>query len=340
VVLLAGTALCGWVVYQNDYAIAERHVVIDGGAQPLHGVLALPATGQGPFGLVVFIHGDGPIDATHETFYRPIWESLARLGFASLSWDKPGVNGAPGDWLDQTMADRAAEAAVAIAWARRQPELDGNRVGLWGASQAGWVLPKIAADDSRIRFVIAVSPAINWLRQGDYNTRAQLALEGAAPEDIEPAVRRDAQTLQLLRANASFEEAQKAGAAAGLTAQRWRFIQLNYLSDASADLARMHAPVLLLLGGHDVNVDVDDTERGYRALLPDPGSLRVRRFPDATHSMVPIILDRHPTLLALVAIAAPRNVYAPGVLDAIRDFAAEHGGASVRPHTPPAACCG
>ncbi|WP_256986869.1 hypothetical protein [Streptomyces sp. BR123] len=55
------------------------------------------------------------------------------------------MGGAPGDWLDQTMDDRAAEAADAIARAGQRPDVDGRRIGLWGAGQAGWTLPEIAA---------------------------------------------------------------------------------------------------------------------------------------------------------------------------------------------------
>ncbi|MGB3484382.1 MAG: CocE/NonD family hydrolase [Mycobacterium sp.] len=318
--LVAGTG--GWVVYQNHYTLIERTVTIEGGANPLHAVLALPEH-NGPFGLVVFIHGDGPIDATHDTFYRPIWESLARAGFASLSWDKPGVAGAPGNWLDQSMDDRAAEAATAIAWARRQPEIDSRRIGLWGASQAGWVLPKIADHDPLIRFIIAVSPAINWLRQGDYNSRAQQAADGTPEAEIEAQRRQSELTLQYLRRGAGFDEASAAGAATGFTRERWRFVSLNYQSDAGADLQRVHVPVLLLLGGQDLNVDVADTESGYRANLPDPELLEVLHLPGATHSMVPAVLEEHEALLTLVAIAAPRRVYAAGVLDAIREFAAD-----------------
>ena len=116
VVVLIAT-LVGWTLYQNTYDIREEKVTITGGSVPLQGVLALPEHGDGPFGLVVFVHGDGPVDATHETFYRPVWEAFAKAGYASLSWDKPGVNGAPGNWLDQSMDDRGGRNG------------SGNRVG-------------------------------------------------------------------------------------------------------------------------------------------------------------------------------------------------------------------
>jgi uncharacterized protein len=123
----------GWVVYQNTYDIREEQVTITGGSHPLKGVLALPATGRKPFGLVVFVHGDGPMDATRETFYRPAWEAIAKAGYASLSWNKPGVQGAPGNWLRQSMQDRAQETLDAIAWAKTRPDIDPARIGLWGS---------------------------------------------------------------------------------------------------------------------------------------------------------------------------------------------------------------
>ncbi|MGW9206683.1 alpha/beta hydrolase family protein [Embleya sp. NPDC055664] len=92
-------------------------------------------------------------------------EAYARAGYATLSWNKPGVAGSPGNWLDQSMEDRARETEAAIAWSRSRPDVDHARVGLWGAGQAGWVLPKVAARTPDVEFVIAVSPAINWLRQ-------------------------------------------------------------------------------------------------------------------------------------------------------------------------------
>ena len=329
-VLLVLVAAGGWVAYQYSYDIREERVTIPGATQPLQAVLALPERGEGPFGLVVFVHGDGPIDATHDSFYRPIWEALAQAGFASLSWNKPGIGGAPGNWLDQSMDDRAREVAAAIDWARQRTDIDPDRIGLWGASQAGWVMPKVAAADSRLRFIIAVSPAINWLQQGRYNLLAELAAAGASPAEVDAALLRRDTNLHYLRANASYGDAQRAGAADGMSPDRWNFAKRNYLSDASADLAKVRVPVLLMLGGHDVNVDVVDTEAGYRQHLPDPALLHIARYPDATHSLVPNDIESSTVKSTLVALVAPRSLFTPGALAAQRDFVAD-----VAIETPP-----
>ncbi|WP_206055326.1 S9 family peptidase [Nocardia sp. CS682] len=320
VVLALIGAAGGWVVYQNSYDLREQRVTIPGSAQPLNGVLALPEEGAAPFGLVVFVHGDGPIDATHDTFYRPIWEALARAGYASLSWDKPGVAGAPGDWLNQTMADRTTETLDAIAWARTRSEIDPARVGLWGASQAGWVLPAVAARDPGLRFMIAVSPAVNWLQQGRYHTIAKLTAEHAGPARIDAAIADSERTRKLLREGATFEQARAAGAVTSdMTAQRWRFIQQNYTADAAADLAAVRIPVLLTLADYDINVDVADTEARYRQLIP-AGLLRIEHYRNATHSLVRKDIEDSTIKTILFAVAAPRSLFATSFLDDQRRF--------------------
>ncbi|MFD0360047.1 alpha/beta hydrolase family protein [Nocardia sp. GCM10030253] len=320
-VLAVLAAAGGWIVYQNSYDLRERQVTIPGGAQPLNGVLALPKDSVGPFGLVVFIHGDGPIDATHESFYRPMWESFARAGYASLSWNKPGVAGAPGNWLDQSMDDRATEAIAAIAWARTRPEIDPQRIGLWGASQAGWVLPKVVNRDPLLRFMIAVSPAVNWLQQGRYNTIAELHADHADQARIDAALADRERRLRLLRAGATFEQADATGELPpDMTPDRWRFAQKNYLADASADLAETHIPTLLILADHDINVDIADTETTYRRLIPDPALLHVQHYPDATHSLIRKDIETSTMKTTIVAIVAPRSLFTAGFLANQRSY--------------------
>ncbi|OEJ28655.1 hydrolase [Streptomyces agglomeratus] len=320
-VLLLGAGLGGVAVWQNTYALREERITMRHGGRLLDGVLARPQTGDGPFGLVVFVHGDGPVDATHDTFYRPLWESFAKAGYASLSLSKPGVGASEGNWQDQSMDDRADETLATITWARTRPDIDDRRIGLWGASQAGWVLPKVTARDRAVQFVIAVSPAVDWQQQGRYNLLAGLRRDGASQDDTHTALRRRETTLRLLRQGATFEQYRTAvGDTDGMTAERWRFIAKNYRSNASEDLRAMRGtPTLLVLAGHDINVDVADTEAAYRRILP-PASLTVRHYADATHSLVDNAVENSEPRLTLTAVFAPRRLYAAGFLADQRNF--------------------
>lgn len=321
-VLVAAAGLVGVVLWQHSYAMDEQRVSIRHGGHTLNGVLATPEDGRERHGLIVYLHGDGPVDATHDDGYKPLWETNAKAGYASLSWDKPGVAGAPGDWLGQSMDDRADEAAAAIAWARARPDIDGDRIGLWGASQAGWVLPKVAAR-TPVSFVIAVSPAINWLQQGRYNLLAELRADGASTARTDAAIARSDTTRRLLERHAAFEEYVRAmgGDTDGMTAARWGFISRNHTADATQDLRALHGvPVLLTLAGHDVNVDTADTERVYREVLDAGGALTVKRYPEATHSLLKQSIEKSELKITLTAVFSPRSLFADGFLDDQRRF--------------------
>ncbi|MGK5629803.1 alpha/beta hydrolase family protein [Streptomyces sp. URMC 123] len=326
-VLVVAGGLTGAVLTRNSYDMDVRRVSIRHGGHTLNGVLATPKDGRERHGLVVYVHGDGPVDATHDDGYKPIWEANAKAGYASLSWDKPGVAGAPGDWLDQSMDDRADEVVAAIAWARARPDIDRDRIGLWGASQAGWVLPKVAAV-TPVSFVIAVSPAINWLQQGRYNLLSELRADGASAARTQAEIARSDHTRRLLARHATFEEyvAAMGGDANGMTADRWGFISRNYTADATEDLRALRGvPVLLALAGHDTNVDVADTERGYRRVLDGGGALTVKRYPDAAHSLLKRSIEQSDLKTALTALFSPRSLFAAGFLDDQRQFLKDIG---------------
>lgn len=311
----------GIAVVQNDYDNKEERVSIPFGDSALDGVLATPSSGDRPVGLVVFVPGDGPIDATYDGFHRPMWESFARAGHASLSWTKPGVNRSSGNWLNQSMQDRADEVAAVISWASQRPDFDLHRIGLWGSSQAGWVMPKVARQDPSLCFMIAVSPAINWREQDRSTTLAQLHAEGASETDIDHAINMGELRQRLLQEGATFEQHTAAvnGNVGAMTADRWAFISKNFRSDATGDLAESGLRVLLILAGHNLNVDVADTRAVYERVLPN-GQLEVRFYPDATHGVVQKDIEDSTLWTNATAIFNPRGLFAPQYLTDMQAF--------------------
>ncbi|BAL88302.1 putative X-Pro dipeptidyl-peptidase [Actinoplanes missouriensis 431] len=317
--LLAGVVV---VLIGNDYRIDETRLTIPTTGGSLDAVLAAPKVGTAR-GLVVMIHGDGPVEATHDGLYRPWFEAAADAGFATLAWSKPGVGASTGDWLRQSMDDRAAEASAAIDWARRQPGVPSGPLVLWGASQAGWVLPKVAATRDDVSAVIAVSPAVNWLRQGRYNLLAELDHDGADADERARAIAASDRTRQLLAEDAGYDTYRSNTLdTEPMDAARWDFVRRNYRSDATADLRAMSAKpvtVLLMLGEHDRNVDIAETEATYQRILGD--KVTTARF-DAAHSMARPVMEDSTVAGLVTGVFWPRALFAGGVLHAYRDFLA------------------
>ncbi len=309
-----------WTLIANDYGIHEERVTIAGPRGELHADLVTPIEHDGPHGLVIFVHDDGPADADRGDQYKPLWDSFAKAGYASLSWDKPGVDGAPGNWLDQSMHDRAAEVEAAISWAYSRPDLDATRIGLWGAGQAGLVIPEVLARRHNVRFATLVGPTVDWARQTRFEATADLG--DASKPEVDAAARARAERVRLLRDGASHADYLRAKVdAEPLTATRWRFEETNIGADATADLGRISVPTLLILGGHDRVTDVDATEKAYRTHVP-ADLLTVKRFDDATHRITRNDIEYRDDLRVKAReMFAPRTVYAPGYLDALRVFA-------------------
>lgn len=114
--------------------------------------------GRGPFPAVVMGHGSGRVTRDQLT-----WASrhFVDLGFAVLRFDKRGVGESTGTFVFVGTRDSpwvfpqlAGDVAAGVRFLRTRPEIDPRRIGLFGASQAGWILPLSARDLGGVAFMI------------------------------------------------------------------------------------------------------------------------------------------------------------------------------------------
>ncbi|CCQ23655.1 Putative uncharacterized protein yghX [Listeria monocytogenes N53-1] len=135
----------------NNYEMNETRVAIPTTGGKLSAVVTTPKHGK-PKGIIVFVHGDGAQEATQNGGYKPLMERFAKQGYISVSWDKLGVGKSSGNWLNQSMDDRANEVNQVIEWMKVKYPDSTAKIGLWGASQAGWVIPKAMNANNEIAF--------------------------------------------------------------------------------------------------------------------------------------------------------------------------------------------
>lgn len=312
--------MLGWILYANDYQFVAEPIALNAGGNRLTGSLVLPKKMSGKPGVIVFIHGDGPANSSLDEGYYSLWETMAEQGYAVLAFDKAGVGGSSGNWLHQTLRDRAKEAVDIIDWARNDGRFNSRCIGLWGASQAGWVMPEIVAERPDVAFTLAVAPAINWLRQGRYNTRAEMVAAGKTESEIKARESQDRRLLLLLSQPDGYAQYRKTyGDSVAISADRWQFIRANMASDATDALRNFKTPVHLIVGGRDLNVDVDETERVYRQNIA-ANLLTVTRIGPADHKMLKPLFARHPGLINVVGLFAPRSLQDPAYLQDVAAF--------------------
>lgn len=117
----------------------------------LVGDLHLPA-GE-PQGAIVLVHGSGARP-------RIDWAAryFAQRGLAVLTYDKRGVGASGGTFEGQDNASHtnlallAGDAAAAMQFLRHRPEVKGCKLGYWGISQAGRVIPLAVVQSEPIDF--------------------------------------------------------------------------------------------------------------------------------------------------------------------------------------------
>lgn len=265
------------------------------GGNKLAGVLLLPQA-PGPHPAVILVHGDGATPWDAYGYYRPFMKALNNAGYAVYSWDKPGVGNSTGNWLDQSLSDRAHELQAAAETLRRDSRIRTDKIGLLGFSQAGWVMPEAISNDPRFAFMISVSGAINWLEQSDYMTKNRLRLEGATDATIEQALAFDRSLVALMEQEADYEAYQAFMRQAPsccretMSAARWNFVKRNFKADARANLSKVNIPVLAVFGDRDLNVDYAQSIAVYQSVLPRAPDILL--LPDADHSLLPANADR------------------------------------------------
>ena len=301
--LVLSVLLVGWGLLipltslgtSSDSLLSFPHesVRITHGNTQLVGTLWKPKS-KHRFPVVIFIHGDGPRDRSFSGYYDAIFQAFLGVGVACLSWDKPGVGQSTSPYgpyqrdKPQSFYQRAGELRKAIDYLKTCPEVDPKQIGCWGISQAGWIMPMVAAQSDDIRFVIAVTcPAQSAIVQSEYATRLRLIALGTPADSIKQVLAREQEENKTLH-NPSPSPA------------FWQFLagQKNdwpetYARSADEDgsflinpfpyLQRVHCPVLAIFAQRDQNVDPTVSAALYRKALQRNTDVTIRTFAGADH---------------------------------------------------------
>ena len=147
-------------------AIAQSSGFFTNGPVQLSYRLDVPAH-NAPVGAVVFGHGSGMATKDSCRVFGLADGFLSR-GYATLCFDKRGVGQSTGQYIPAipqnsfaVFEDLASDMAAGVQFLRSRPEIDRNRIGLAGASQAGWIVPIAAAKTQPAFMLLIVGPTVS-----------------------------------------------------------------------------------------------------------------------------------------------------------------------------------
>lgn len=166
----------------NDYR--EEQIVFQNGGVSLSGTLFLP-NGPGPHPAVVGVHGSGGADRSG---FGAIPAQLAIEGTAFFAYDKRGTGKSTGSWRSATFETLAGDVRAALTVLAARSDIDRRRIGIWGASQAGFIAPGIAAGSPDVAFIVLVGPSgLSAALQETYDDEISLRRAGFSEAIIKRA---------------------------------------------------------------------------------------------------------------------------------------------------------
>ena len=153
----------------------------------LAGTLLTPTT-RGRHPAVILLHGSGAQDRNgYLSIMRFAADNFARHGIAALIYDKRGVGASSGNWATASFDDMARDALAALKLLQSRKDINPKQIGMWGSSQAGWVMAKATSLSNDVAFVIAVSAGGSGYtpaQQNSYNVETEMRAGGFSQDEI------------------------------------------------------------------------------------------------------------------------------------------------------------
>lgn len=160
--------------------ITERKVALFSEGTRISGTVYHPPVDAGVrLPGIILSHGWGGT----ANLLQPQAERIAQAGYFVLVIDYRGWGESDGRWVRDVSApdarrelrevvdpmDQSTDIFNAVHWIMGEPQVDTNRVGLWGTSFSGGLIVHVAARDPRIKAIVS---QVAWFGQARANTPA------------------------------------------------------------------------------------------------------------------------------------------------------------------------
>ncbi len=154
------------------------------GETPFTGTLYKPLTPP-PYPLIVLAHGSGKGDR-NSFYYTPYGEYFSKNGMAVFIFDKRGTGDSGGTYDENAdFKVLAADLQAAFRFVNKRTDIDKNKAGVLGISQAAWVVPIALQNLDSVAFTVCTScPSVPPYQSDLFQKGRELAENGYSVTDI------------------------------------------------------------------------------------------------------------------------------------------------------------
>ncbi|MGE5432810.1 MAG: alpha/beta hydrolase family protein [Syntrophomonadaceae bacterium] len=270
------------------------------------GSLYLPDLKHERYPVIIWVSGSGPSFRqikNKETI--KLVNCILDRGFAYLRIDKPGYGDSKGKLNDDSLFAELSDVVVdAVKKLNNHPSVDRSAIGLFGSSQAGYIMPLVISKSKDIDFMIGSScPGENSIEQWNYLLEKQMICEGVSPEkarkniEMFSALRNTSDKTAFDNAVNYFKNNPMVVKTAGYDssfykkAESWWPRQINEKDESHFDpvsiMENVTIPVFLVYGKNDTQIDPVQAMEAYKNAFNKSGSkyFRIVMLNNADHNM-------------------------------------------------------
>ncbi|MCG8332282.1 MAG: alpha/beta hydrolase [Chitinophagales bacterium] len=285
----------------------------------LRGLIEKPKN-QESKAIIIIMPGYGRTDFIEGNWYFTLRDKLVASGLTVCFWDKMGCGNSDGEFNAQQPVENSANEAIAAIQEIKRLKISGyEKIGFWGISRAGWIVPLIN-EQYPIDFWISVSGTDDKENFG-YLLKSNLIIAGKKEEEadqlyeawmlghkifslhgnykkylnaIQP-LRQDSTSRKLFgytnHSKPNRKDRKKYLENRRLYTSKGYFDTQSglwvYLDDFDKILLNINCPVLALFGANDSQVDWRKTKKLYEETIDrNPMSeLTVKVFENCNHNL-------------------------------------------------------
>ena len=276
--------------YVDPTSFEEKDVKIGKGDFILPGKLVIPK-GEGPFPIVILVHGSGPNDMDESIGpnkpFRDLSWGLASLGIASLRYDKrtkvyPEKFSQYKDGFT-VMEEVIEDVLNAVEFVKNEEKIDKSRIFVLGHSLGGMLAPRIASLSKDVKGIIIMAGPTRSLEDLMWEQSNYLAnLDGKITEDEEKELSSLKSEIEKIKDPDLSKKYALGENILGAPVKYW----LDLKSYNPVETAKsLEIPILILQGERDYQVTLKDVE-GWEDRLSDKENVEFKRYPKLNHLFI------------------------------------------------------